>query len=1079
MVTRRISVIFDSNTSSLVKGFKESAKAGKEAADSMGTLSDRIKDNEKTLTDAGKSLATFGTVGVGALVASGKAAVDWDSQWAGVTKTVDGTVEQMANLEGGLRDMARTMPATHEEIAAVAEAAGQLGVETESIESFTKTMIDLGETTNLTADEAATSIAQLMNVMQTAPGEVDNLGSALVALGNDGASTERQIVQMAQGMAGAAAIVGMSEADVLAVANAFASVGIEAEAGGTAFSRIITDMAKSVSTGSEELTTFAEVAGMSAQEFARAFEEDPTAAFDTFIQGLSRIQAAGGDVFTILEDLGMSDVRVSRALLGMATSGDLLTESIELGSDAWIKNTALTDEAEKRYETAAAQISVAWNNIRDAAISAGEVILPTVASISGVVADLAGAFSDLPDPIQGAIVGIGGVTSAAALLAGSALIMVPRIRDTVQAFRDLSRISPRVNSALGGVGKAAGIAGIALGGITIAASGLQPMWQGVADGANEAAEGLEAFLDGGSDAEGISRNMAAGLSDLEEAVNLVFNRSVLQNIGEFGAEIGTLGGVWGGTATDDAQAFFDELDSGLAKLVEGGKGEQAVEIMEMVREEAERQGVTAGQLADRMPSASAAIDGYQESLAAIDATEAADGTDEFADGLADVEQAAADAEQAMSDLRAEIEGWGSPLRDARSAARDFEQALDDIETAMGEDEWVATLDNSTEAGRRNQEMLDGLASDTLNYASAVAEAGGSTGELTQIMATGRAEFINAAEDMGMTRSEAESLADAMGLIPEEVAVTVKESGLEQFQEDVNSVTDWVSTLEARLNLGMDTTPADNKFDVWYTETDGAVATPTLDADNNPAIYESDEWKAYSDEMSARSTFDTDSSPAISATDAWWYKADNTYASATLDAWNGPAFSALNSFLNAIPRSVSVSIRAIPIVGNIFPFSDGGLIQYANGGFDDKGSYVSRVPQMAGPQFGKTNIMWGEESTGWEAYISGKPGMEERNKGILTEAAKRLGMEVIDNRLKQYENGHIQRFAQTPASAQTITLGEVITRLDPADRALIAALADRPQVLKVDSREVAYANRRGENSFGDPGTWSGAPRLGRK
>src|SRR3546814_19713866 len=59
----------------------------------------------------------------------------------------------------------------------------------------------LGETTNLSADEAATSLAQLMNIMQTAPEDVDRLGSAVVALGNNGASTERDIVEMSQRIA--------------------------------------------------------------------------------------------------------------------------------------------------------------------------------------------------------------------------------------------------------------------------------------------------------------------------------------------------------------------------------------------------------------------------------------------------------------------------------------------------------------------------------------------------------------------------------------------------------------------------------------------------------------------------------------------------------------------------------------------------------------------------------------------------------------------------------------------------------------------------------------------------------------
>src|SRR5699024_5219652 len=231
---------------------------------------------------------------------------------------------ELAAVEDGLRNLATTLPATHAEIAAVAEAAGQLGIQTDSIVDFTETMINLGETTNLSADEAATSIAQLMNIMQTAPDDVDNLGAALVELGNNGASTERDIIQMAQRIASSGQIVGLTEAEVLGFANALASVGIEADAGGSAISRVMQDIAKSVATGGEDLEQFAEVAGMSAQQFAAAFEADPAGAIASFIEGLGRMQASGEDVFSVLDSLGQSDVRVSRALLSMAGSGDLL-----------------------------------------------------------------------------------------------------------------------------------------------------------------------------------------------------------------------------------------------------------------------------------------------------------------------------------------------------------------------------------------------------------------------------------------------------------------------------------------------------------------------------------------------------------------------------------------------------------------------------------------------------------------------------------------------------------------------------------------------------------------------------------
>jgi TP901 family phage tail tape measure protein len=94
-----------------------------------------------------------------------------------VQKTTSGTAAQMDELEGQLRDLTKILPASHEEIAAVAEAAGQLGVARQDLAKFTETAINLGQATNLSADDAATSIAQFLNVMGAGADEVDHVGN--------------------------------------------------------------------------------------------------------------------------------------------------------------------------------------------------------------------------------------------------------------------------------------------------------------------------------------------------------------------------------------------------------------------------------------------------------------------------------------------------------------------------------------------------------------------------------------------------------------------------------------------------------------------------------------------------------------------------------------------------------------------------------------------------------------------------------------------------------------------------------------------------------------------------------------
>jgi TP901 family phage tail tape measure protein len=436
--------------------------AAAKAETALGRMVQSARYNRESWDRAGQTMVAFGVATLGGLAAAGKAAIDWEAQWTGVLKTVSGSATELDALEGSLREMARTLPASHQEIAAVAEAAGQLGVQTPNVAAFTRVMIDLGETTNLSADEAATALAQLMNVMQTSADDVDNLGSAVVALGNNGASTERDIVLMAQRIAGAGAMIGMTEGDVLGLANALASVGIEAEAGGSAISKIMIDIATAVSTGSDTLTQWASVAGMSAADFSTAFKEAPAEAIASFVEGLGRMNDAGGDVFSTLADLGQADIRVTRALLTMANSGDLLRNSLTLGNDAWVENNALMLEAMKRYDTTAAKLEIAKGSINDAAIELGQVFLPAVADAAEGVAGFAQAIAGLPEPVQQVAGGLAAIVGSASLAGGAFLLLFPRVLETITAFGKLGSTAQAAWRTVGRTGVIVAAAGALL-----------------------------------------------------------------------------------------------------------------------------------------------------------------------------------------------------------------------------------------------------------------------------------------------------------------------------------------------------------------------------------------------------------------------------------------------------------------------------------------------------------------------------------------------------------------------------------------------------------------------------------------
>jgi TP901 family phage tail tape measure protein len=446
----------------------------------------KVQNSGKKIEEAGKKMSAFSLATGTALITSAKSAIDFEDAFTGVEKTVDGTAEQMEELKQGIRDMAKEIPSSTTEISAVAEAAGQLGIKTEDILSFTKVMIDLGNSTNLSAEEAASSLAKFANVTKMSAKDYDKLGSTIVALGNNFATTEADIVAMATRLAATGELAGLSQSQILSLATAMSSVGIEAEAGGSAMSKLLKKIQLATELGGKDLEQFAKVAGMTSSEFKKAYEEDAVKALSAFIGGLNDTERNGKSAISILDDMGIKEVRLSNTILSLANASDIMTDAVKAGSEAWEDNTALTNEANKRYDTLKSKITIAVNKLKDMAITIGNKLMPSVEKVIDKVGKWIEKFEDLSDEEVDMIVKlglivtaagpvitifgkltstIGGVTKEIGTVVQAIGVMNGTITSTSTVVNGLASVFGAVTSP---VGLACGAIALAVAGITIA-----------------------------------------------------------------------------------------------------------------------------------------------------------------------------------------------------------------------------------------------------------------------------------------------------------------------------------------------------------------------------------------------------------------------------------------------------------------------------------------------------------------------------------------------------------------------------------------------------------------------------------
>lgn len=419
--------------------------------DTLGKVSSKAEHFANTV----KPLSMLSFAGIAAAT---KTAIEFEDAWTGVTKTVDGTPQQMSKIDDGLKNLAQTTSSTYQDIAHYAELAGQMGIPTDSIVGFTKTITQLGDTTNLVGEEAAQSIAKFSNVMVSQSKKTNTyysrLGSTIVDLGNKFSTTESDIMDMATRLGVAGKMVGFNSNQVLGLSTALSSLGIEAAAGGSSVSKMLKTIDISVSTGNDKLQKFAEVSGMTSEQFQKAWGEDAAGTFLKFVEGIGK----SADITKTLDELGIKEVRQAQSMGALAQSSDVLANALNVSKNAWNSNTAMADEAEKRYATLKSQLSQTWEAIKQAGNELGQAFTPTLTDLLKIVKKAANAFSDLDEGTQQTIAKMLLLTAAAYPTAKG----VSKVAGATQgAIKFFTKAHPSLQKVADGFGDAASAGSLA------------------------------------------------------------------------------------------------------------------------------------------------------------------------------------------------------------------------------------------------------------------------------------------------------------------------------------------------------------------------------------------------------------------------------------------------------------------------------------------------------------------------------------------------------------------------------------------------------------------------------------------
>lgn len=312
-------------------------------------------------------ISTFGIVGGMALFGTiikdiFSVIKDFDRQLIAVGKTTNITGEDLKQFGRDVVELGGRLDGISiQGLLKATEIAGQLGVKgSENLLKFGETIEKLKLTSDIISDESVQDFAKFIEVSSDSVENADRLGSVITDLGNNFATTEKQVLSNATEIQKGIAVYDAAAPKVIALGAATSALGSDAAVSGTAIQKTFGIINNAVATG-KNLEKVLKLTKLTQEELSEQFASDSAGVFQKFIKGLHDAKQNGENLSVVLNDVGIKEDRQFKVVGSLAVNYDLMADAIERSSIAYEENTALNIEA----AAAAESIDSILGDIRD------------------------------------------------------------------------------------------------------------------------------------------------------------------------------------------------------------------------------------------------------------------------------------------------------------------------------------------------------------------------------------------------------------------------------------------------------------------------------------------------------------------------------------------------------------------------------------------------------------------------------------------------------------------------------------------------------------------------------------------
>lgn len=745
------------STKALAKGLKDAATDG-----SRG-----LQQVKGEATAAGASL-----LGIG--VAVGVATINFDKQMSAVRAATKATGSQFERLREQAIQLGADTSFSASEAAQGQEELAKAGLSTADILSGALAgSLDLAAAGAISVADASAIAATTMVQFGLKGRDVTHIADVLAAAAGKAQGSVTDVGQAMKYVGPVAQQMGISLEETAGTVALLASNGILADQAGTSLRGMLAS-----------LTSPSGIAAKTMKDLGIQVY-DATGQFIGFDGVAGQLKDRLGGLTAAQRDealgriFGNEQITAARVLYaGGAKAVEDWTRKVNDSGYA-------SEQAGERLDNLAGDWEAFTGSVESGLITAGTGLNGFMRGFTQAATEAVNRVSALPSPVLAA-------GTAAAVAAGGFLVLAPRVADSVDAFRRLRDTSPRTATALGRVGKAAGVAAAALTAAQLASLAFGESFDDSAKGTETLVKELTelARTGKGSDPFGFEGHTGQAYA-LSDALAEASNPDFFSSADKWASDLAGFDSVLG-----NSQKLVDSYDKALAQMVSSGSIDDARAAFSRLRESFIASGKGNGEDFDKQFNDYAdALDGVDNAASAAGGSTStlAIATQAASDAATDAKEALETLDDALKLFRGEAQSVDAANASLQEAFDDAAEATDGLKKATQRNRTELNL--STAAGRKAQSALGAIADSLFHdVIPAYAKAGKPISDVERATQDARDAFIASAVQAGLNATAAEDLADAYGLIPKDVATTYAASGVAAAKAAAKEVEDAVRAI---------------------------------------------------------------------------------------------------------------------------------------------------------------------------------------------------------------------------------------------------------------------------------------------